>query len=102
MLYLSLITAPRQLECVITEEGIAVGGEFIPYKDIAKFWFVYEPPMVKKMYFELRSGIEQHRFVFLENQNPNAIRSILGRFAPEDLKTNEEPFADIISRLLKI
>jgi len=100
--YLTTITDPPKIRCVITESGVGVGRAFYPYKEISRFWFIYEPPTVKNMYLEFKNPLRPRISVDLDNQNPNDIRSGVGQFVHEDISEEDVPFSDYIGRILKI
>src|SRR3989338_6298111 len=53
IIFISLIIAlqhfraPLTIDFAITEDGIALAGKALPWKDIKSFWMIYEPPGVK-------------------------------------------------------
>lgn len=86
---------------VISELGIQLGSRFYPWKDIARFWIVYEPPEVKTLYFDF-GGLRPRLPIPLEDTDPNRVRKILLTVLTEDTARNEEPLSDWIARILKI
>lgn len=88
-------------EFVISELGIRLGSRFYPWKDIARFWIVYEPPDVKTLYFDF-GGLRPRLPVPLEDTDPNRVRKILLTVLTEDTARNEEPLSDWVARILKI
>ncbi len=102
VLYVSAIYEPKPVKFVITEEGISVGESFYAFRDFDRFWFYYEPPVVKSLYLDFRGSFRPRMRVDLGVQNPNLVRQVLGQFIREDMNETDEPFTDIISRILKI
>ncbi len=102
ILGLASLREPRRIEFVVTDLGIGVDGRFFPYKDFKNFWILYEPPEVKNVYLEFRLAVNPHIIVPLHEQNPLEVRDALRRFLDEDAARNEEPFADLLARLLKL
>jgi hypothetical protein len=102
ILYLTTISEPARIRFGITSVGIRVGRTFYPYKDITRFWFIYEPPDVKNLYFELKTPLQSRLVVDLDGANPNEVRTVLGQFIREDLNEDDEPLSDFIGRVLKI
>ncbi len=93
---------PRSIRFSITEEGVELGSERFPYSGIDHFWFVYQPPRVKKLYLKLQKGLRSELAIELGNQNPVKIRELIGQFLPEDTEQDAEPFSDQISRWFKL
>lgn len=102
VIYLSGIGDPQLVEITLTDLGVGVGDEFFLFREVEKFWFAYEPPEVKNLYIDLKRGIHTRTRISLEDQNPNEVRAVLGRYVHEDLTQEEEPFIEFISRVLKI
>jgi hypothetical protein len=102
ILYLTTVTEPSRIRFSITPVGLHVGKSFYPYKDVARFWFIYEPPEVKNLYLELKNPLLGRLVVDLDGANPNEVRSVLGRFLREDLTEEDEPLSEFIGRILKI
>lgn len=100
--YLSAQSEPVRLSCAVTGGGIQVGPEFYEFRNIRRFWFVYQPPEVTSLYFETGNWIHPRISVDLEGMNPNDVRTALGQFVKEDLNEDEEPLSDYLSRVLKI
>lgn len=100
--YLASLGEPERIRFAVTDGGIVVGTQRIPFKDIRRFWFIYEPPQVKRLYLETTSWIQPRISVELDHIDPNDVRTTLGRFVKEDLTETEEPFSDFISRKLKL
>ncbi len=100
--YLASLGEPAKSRFAVTEGGIRIGTRNYPFREIRRFWFIYEPPTVKTLYLETKSMTEPRITVDLEHNNPNDIRGILARFVREDISEAEEPFTDYIGRILKI
>lgn len=93
---------PIEVPFAVTELGVVVGGKFYPYKEIDAFFIVYDPPEVKKLYFETESSIKPLLKIQFRDQDPVEVRSTLKKYIPEDLEREEEPFGDEIARSFKI
>ncbi len=85
----------------ITEDGLIAGPDFYAYTELNNFFIIYEPPVVKTLYFDPKSVFSPHIGVPLGDVNPNEIREILLNFLPEDLEKEEEPTSDFFGRLFK-
>ena len=93
---------PRIISFAITEDGLEVHESFYAYKDLDKFWIVYEPPEVKTLYITFTSKIRPLLSIPLESQNPLVIREILLRYLKEDLERDNELLSDALQRELKL
>jgi hypothetical protein len=100
--YLSAQAGPVRITCAVEDGGIRVGNDLYPFREIRRFWFVYQPPEVRNLYFETSSWIHPRISLDLENANPNDIRTALGQFVREDLQQDEEPMSDYLTRILKL
>ncbi|MEK7580224.1 MAG: hypothetical protein AAB465_01230 [Patescibacteria group bacterium] len=94
--------APRNLECVIAEDGINVGSSYYAWKDIKSFRLVYRPPQVKLLYLDLKNVLLTDFSVPIENENPLKIREILKNYLLEDLSKEEENIVDRLNRWFKL
>lgn len=102
VMYLSNIRKANKIRFSVTDVGILVGETFYPYKDIKRYWFIYEPPEVKNLYFEFKSALSPRVSVDLGDMNPNEVRQVLNQFVYEDLNEDEEPISDFLARLFKL
>ncbi|MFB6182090.1 MAG: hypothetical protein ABEJ24_04315 [Candidatus Magasanikbacteria bacterium] len=93
---------PAQIPFAITELGIVVGNKFYPYGELDAFFIVYEPPKIKKLYFETESKIKPLVHIPLKEQNPVEVRETLKGYIPEDLDREEEPLSDFLAREWKL
>ncbi len=102
VIYVSTIFEPAKLRFTVTEDGIEMGDSFVPFREVEKFWFYYDPPVVKNLYLEFNNTFRPRMRVDLGEQNPNRVREALARFIREDLEQVDEPLSDIISRIFKL
>jgi len=102
VIYVSSVSEPAPVVFSITDEGIEIGNEFHPYREIDRFWFFYEPPMAKNLYITVKGVIGSRLMVDLTDHDPNVVRQYLGSFVQEDLEQVDEPLSDTLSRILKI
>lgn len=92
---------PLVLPMSIYSDGIEVHEQFYPYKDLHKFWIIFEPKDgVKTLYFSFRNQWWPRMPVALMDQNPVAVRKLLLQFLEEDLARESEPTTDYIGRKL--
>ncbi|MFH1171012.1 MAG: hypothetical protein V1778_00540 [bacterium] len=95
--------APAKLLFTIFEDGIDVHGRhFYAFQDIGSYWIVYEPPEVKRIYFNFKAPVRPRLAVPLEETNPLIVRQTLSRFIREDLEREGEPTVEALARLLNL
>jgi hypothetical protein len=92
---------PRRVRVALTDRGVDVGRDNLPYSTLDYFWIVYDPPQVKKLFLQDKSAIRPPLAISLEDRNPVKVREILGQFLKEDLD-QEEPGVDQVGRSLRI
>ncbi len=92
----------KMVSLSITEDGIMVGNQFYDYRDLKHFFIIYQPPEVKRLYFDPRSVFSPRIPVALDNQNPVVIRETLAQYLTEDIEQEHEPVGDQVSRFLKL
>lgn len=100
--YIQEHTQPKSIAVMITNKGVRIGRSRYLYKDIKKFWIVYDPPIIKKLYFSFKNVLSSRLMVPLQNQNPLQIRELLLQFVEEDAEKEEESSSEVLSRLIKI
>ncbi len=93
---------PKTIKFSIMEQGVIVGNNFYPFRDIKNFTVIYEPPKVKVLYLEFKSKLKPRLSISLEEENPNEVRRILKEHLAEDLVRNSESVSDALGRWLKI
>ena len=101
IVFLKTYTRPRNLKFKITEDGVLIGNQFFSYNDINNFYFIYDPPAVKKLFFTLK-GLSPHLSIPLNNMNPLAIRERLLEYIDEDLEREHQTFEDQLETILKL
>ncbi len=85
----------------ITEEGIILGGQFFPYNRIKKFYIIYDPPQVKKLFFKFKD-FSPDLSVPLEDTDPLAIHEKLSEYVDEDVKKENQSLDDQLETILKL
>lgn len=93
---------PDKLLFQIVEDGIILDKTFTPYKEIKKFWLIYEPPEVKNLYFQFDRTLRPELSIPLLNINPVLVRRLLLKHLKEDLKQQDISTDDQWGRILKI
>ncbi len=92
----------EEIEFAITSAGIKFGEKIYPFDEFGRFWIVYNPPEVKKLYLEFTSVVRPRLVIPLNNEDPNKIRETLLNYVHEDLEEKDEPVTDYLGRVLKI
>ena len=94
---------PIKIKFSITESGIILNNTFYDYNNnLNKFWIVYNPPEVKKIYFEFKNMLRTHLIIPITDQSPLDLRDILLEYLDEDLEKEGESTAEALGRLLKL
>ncbi len=102
VLFLQDMQQPMQVTFVITEAGIVVGSTYYSFKEISKYWMIYNPPEVKNIYFSTNNVLKHRLQIPLLDNDPRPIRDFLNQFLVEDLEQEEEPLSDRLGRMFKL
>ena len=102
ILFLHQRKDPLELEIKITEAGVEIGDRFYAYKELDKFFVIYEPPEISNLYLEFKGELKPDLSIPLKDQNPIKVRDILMDFLGEDVEKEEEPTSDFLTRWLKL
>ena len=90
-----------QITNKISEFGIKVGKEGIPYSNIKAFWIIYNPPYVSTLQIRTFNKTMPDISIDLDTQDPAKIREYLTRHVVE-WEGKEESFMNLSTRLLKL
>jgi len=101
IIFLRSYAPPRTLNFQITDEGLLLGNQFFPYNKIKNFYLIYKPPIVKKLFFQLK-GFAPDLSINLNNMNPLVVREKLLEYLEEDLEKERQTMDDILEILLKL
>ncbi len=94
---------PNMINFSLEEEGIIFDTRFYDYDEIKNFSVIYKPKEnVKKLYFLLNNSLKPRLSIFLEDQDPVAIRNFLLEYLDEDLERLNEPISETISKKLRL
>jgi len=102
VVYMTSMRGPAQVRVIVSEDGVEIAGTLYRYRDMNRFWFIYNPPAVKSLYLDFKNALKPRIAVPLEDQNPNEVRAIMSKYLHEDITEDEEPIADYIGRVLKL
>ena len=100
--YLTEKKEPLDMEIIFTEDGFIINDKFLEYKDFENFYIVYYPPQIKNLYLQPKNHLKPVVTIPLEKESPVHIREVLLKFLDEDLKKEEMPASEGISRILKL
>lgn len=95
--------APREIEIVITTNGIVIDGAFTPFGNIEAFWIYFNPTEdLSALNLLLRSGVVRERVIELGDEaDPDEIRAALSERVFE-WEGRTETLVEKIIRLLKL
>ncbi len=93
---------PHQVQFVVDEDGVTIGDRTYRFREFATFWLAFEPPQVKMLYLEFKSGVRPSYPIPLLNENPLRVRSILQKYVREDLEREAEDLTDRLGRMFKL
>lgn len=102
ILILSGNEEPKNILVQIGHNGVVIDGIYSSFDDLHNFSVIYHPPFTKILYIERNSTLKPRIKIFLEDEDPIAIRDHLLRYLPENLVLRDEHFSDIVGRLLRI
>lgn len=99
--YLSLNRPEEPVRYAMMDKGVAVGREFYEYDDISSFWILEDHPDFPKHLIIRTDGLLiSHVHIPLAEQHPEAIRSLIAPFVPE--QKYEPGLIDTIERIFHI
>lgn len=93
---------PATVAIAITADGLKLGAKEYKYSEFSKFWIIYQPPEIKSLYLEFKSGVRPRLTISLEKENPLQVKSFLREYLEEDLEQEAEPFSETMGRIFKI
>ncbi len=102
IIFISVNKKNNIIKFSIAEDGLEIGKNFYHFKELEKFWLIYEPPVTKKLNFEFKNKFKPKLSISLENQNPLKIRTILLKYLTEDLEQENESLGEEIEKWLKL
>ncbi len=93
---------PQNILIQMGHNGIVVNGQYIEFDKFSDFAIIYHPPLTKVLYLERKMSFKPRIKLYLEDEDPIAIRNHLKTYLPENLELREEHISDIVGRLLRI
>lgn len=98
--YIYLHQEARELDFLITKDGIIAGREIYRFDNIKSFWIFYEPGEIKVISLETRSLLTPYVHIPIAGEDPVAIREVLLKYIPE---VKQEPnVVDFLERIIGI
>jgi len=101
IVFLRSYRKPGNILFQITEDGILIGNQFFNYDQLRNFYIVYDPPVVKKLFFYPR-GINPVISIPLFDKNPLLIRQKLMEYLKEDIERKTQSIDDQLETILKL
>jgi len=99
--FLKNFAPARDIKFQIVEDGVLIGNQLFKYNRIKNFYFIYDPPAVKKLFFSIK-GLYPTISVPLHDMNPLVIRKKLLEYLKEDLEKEHQTLDDQLETLLKL
>ena len=93
---------PGKILVQVGHNGVVVDGNFIEFDKINDFSIIYHPPFTKVLYLERKISFKPRLKLYLEEEDPLALRQHLLKYLPENLDLRDEHVSDIVGRLLRI
>lgn len=88
------------LEVAITQYGIRIEDEFIPFGEIQEFWVIYNPPFVADLKLRVNRKWQPIRTIHIFGQDPTELQNLLSSRVKE--VEREEDLSDLIVRALRL
>ncbi|MDD5341376.1 MAG: hypothetical protein PHC97_02980 [Patescibacteria group bacterium] len=101
IVFLKSYKQPVDLLFQITESGLVLGNQFFDYDRIKNFYFIYDPPVVKKLFFNLK-GLAPTVSIQLNDKNPLLVRERLLKYLKEDVDKKHQALDDQLESILKL
>ncbi len=93
---------PQAVLVQVGENGVVWNGKLHLFQDLERFAIVYQPPHVKVLYLQPKTGIQNGLRIHLEQQDPVLLRDHLRQYLAENLDLPNEYPSDTIGRLLRL
>ncbi len=95
-------TKPDIIEFIVTTKGIAVGGKYFEYGDIANFYIVYNPPEISNIFIEFNNVLRPRISIPLFDQDPIKLRELLMKYIKENTEREGEPISEALGKIFKL
>ncbi|MFH1286416.1 MAG: hypothetical protein ABII02_01550 [Candidatus Magasanikbacteria bacterium] len=102
IIFLQSYQIAPQVQFAITELGIVIGSRFYSFSEFVDFYMIYNPPHVKTLFLNTRSGFKPLIRIPLLDMDPTEVKYTLREFLDEDFEKEEEPLTDVFARNWKI
>ncbi len=102
IMYLHELQEPLMVYFAITETGIILGKKYYRFSELKDFYMLYNPPIVKNLYFSLDNRVKYRLVIPLLDFDPRPIREYLEQYLTENVEIEDEPTIDKLARVLKI
>lgn len=102
ILYLQAHQKPIEVPVAITEFGIIIGRRYYTYTEFSKFFILFEPGVVKSIFFVPKSAFQSRIELDLGDMNAVEIRSLLREVIEEDIEVEDLPLSEQFRRGWKL
>lgn len=102
ILFINNNKKPAEIKLTLSIDGVDIQSHHYDFKEIEKFWLLYEPPEVKNLYLSFKSSLRPTLSIPLLNQNPLIVRNFLKNHLTEDLAKENESTSEALARVLKL
>jgi len=85
----------------VTPDGVHINDQVYSFDAIRHFYVIYQPPEIKKLYFDLK-GLQNRLIIPLLDHDPAHVREQLLPYSIEDREQENEPVSDMVSRIFKL
>lgn len=90
---------PKEIDCRISSEGIAINQQLVPFSQLKSFWFT-DGGDYFVLHLEPNGRLKMPIRLYLDNQPIEPLRRVLLEYLPEVIR--QEDIADKILRVFKI
>lgn len=97
--YIYINKEPRELDFMITKEGVVAGKEIYPFENLKSFWIFYEPE-IRVISIHTESYLNPYLHIPLGDQDPKKAREILSKFIAEE--KHAPGMLEVLDRFLRL
>jgi hypothetical protein len=97
--YIYINKEPRELDFMLTKDGVVVGKEIYSFRNLKSFWIFYEPE-IRVISIHTQSYLNPYLHIPLADEDPKKVREILSKYIAEE--KHEPGMLEILDRFLKL
>jgi hypothetical protein len=98
--YIHINKTPRNMDFMITYDGVLAGRELYDFENLMSFWIFYEPEGKKAISLRTKSHLVPYVYIPIHEEDPLELREILIKHIPE--VKQEEGIVEVAERVLRI